>query len=105
MRTELVTDALQIPLAHRQRYRKVRRRLATSLGEDQAAGRVPEDVDVEALAAVPVAVMDGLRTQWLLDPEVDMVRAFQAFAGLVRRDDAARIPPPAPSGSDGAASS
>jgi AcrR family transcriptional regulator len=66
-----------------ERYQKVRRRLAERLRTDQEAGRLPEDLDADALAGILVAVMDGLQTQWLLDPEFDMVGAFRAFARLV----------------------
>jgi AcrR family transcriptional regulator len=69
------------------RYEKVRDRLATSFQEDARAGRLPEDLDAQALAAVIVAVMDGLQTQWLLDPRIDMVRAFRAFARVLASDE------------------
>lgn len=75
----------------KQRYGKVRARLAASLRRDQAAGRVRPDADPDELAAVVVAVMDGLQIQWLLDPDVNMVSIFRALADLAsgeRADDA-----------------
>jgi AcrR family transcriptional regulator len=69
-----------------ERYEKVRRRLAARLRTDQQGGRLPEHLDADALARVLVAVMDGLQTQWLLDPSFDMVSAFRAFVELLRHD-------------------
>jgi AcrR family transcriptional regulator len=77
----------------KQRYSTVRSRLAASLRADQEAGRVRADADPDVLAAVIVAVMDGLQTQWLLDPSVDMVAVFRAFAGLIAADGAAAAGP------------
>ena len=39
-----------------------------------------------------LAVMDGLQIQWLLDPEIDMVASFDAFATLIR--DQLAVQPP-----------
>ena len=42
------------------------------------------NVDFTQLAALIMAVMDGLQIQWLLDPEkVDMVAAFKLFSNIV----------------------
>lgn len=67
----------------RTRYRKVRSRLAASVRVEQRAGRVRDDIDPDVIAAVLIAVMDGLQTQWLLDPDVDMNAAYRAFAALI----------------------
>jgi AcrR family transcriptional regulator len=75
-----------------ERYQKVRRGLATRLRADQEAGRLPEDLDAEAMAGVLVAVMDGLQTQWLLDPQFDMVNAFRVFAELLLHDGSTASP-------------
>jgi AcrR family transcriptional regulator len=66
-----------------ERYEKIRHRLATTLRDDEQAGRLPPNRDADALAGLIVAVMDGLQTQWLLDPRFDMVRAFRAFTDLL----------------------
>jgi AcrR family transcriptional regulator len=70
----------------RARYRKVRSRLGASLRTEQEAGRVQVDTEPEVLAAIIIAVMDGLQTQWLLDPSVDMNAAFRAFVALLADD-------------------
>ena len=68
------------------RYAKIRARMLRSLREGQSAGAVRDDVDVDRLVPVIVAVMDGLQIQWLLDPEgVDMVASFKVFARVVTR--------------------
>jgi len=66
-----------------ERYDKIRRRLARTLRDDEQAQRLPPGLDADAIAAVIVAVMDGLQTQWLLDPRIDMVEAFRAFTDLL----------------------
>lgn len=44
----------------------------------------PNGVDAQSLAAVTLAVIQGLETQWLLAPEsVDVDRALEAFEALV----------------------
>lgn len=65
------------------RYEKIRHWLAANLREDEQAGRLPAQPDADALAGLIVAVMDGLQTQWLLDPRFDMVRAFRLFTDLL----------------------
>ena len=45
---------------------------------------IRSDVDLNQLAALIMAVMDGLQIQWLLDPKkVDMVSAFKLFSSMV----------------------
>ncbi|WP_107653742.1 TetR/AcrR family transcriptional regulator [Nocardia suismassiliense] len=66
-----------------ERYAQARARLAELLraefGERLAGGRTPEQV-----APLLIAVLDGLQTQWLLDPEsVDMGAAFRNFVALL----------------------
>jgi AcrR family transcriptional regulator len=46
--------------------------------------KVRSDVDVDELASLIMAVMDGLQIQWLLDPrKVDMVATFKLFSKIV----------------------
>ncbi|MDR2321283.1 MAG: TetR family transcriptional regulator C-terminal domain-containing protein [Microbacterium sp.] len=42
-------------------------------------------MDADQIARQIIAVMDGLQTQWLLDPErIDLVADFEAYvAGLI----------------------
>ncbi len=65
------------------RYRRIRSRLESVLGEERRAGQVREDVDLALLVAVIIAVMDGLQIQWLLDRRVDMVASFALFSDLL----------------------
>ena len=66
-----------------QRYRKVRDHMLRSLRVGQISGQIRDDVDLERLVPVIVAVMDGLQLQWLLDANVDMVSSFATFAALL----------------------
>jgi AcrR family transcriptional regulator len=65
------------------RYLRIRARIARDLATDMAAGKVGGDVDAETLAAIVVAVMDGLQFQWLLDPTIDMADAFGSFRRIL----------------------
>ena len=45
---------------------------------------IRSDVDLNELAALIMAVMDGLQLQWLLDPaKVDMVSTFKLFSKII----------------------
>lgn len=66
-----------------ERYRRVRALYGEQFAALRNAGN-RLDVDAEQLAALIMAVMDGLQTQWLLDPErVDMGGAFKLFTQLL----------------------
>jgi AcrR family transcriptional regulator len=67
-----------------ERYQRIRARALRTLREGQLSGEIREDVDLEVVVPVLFAVMDGLQIQWLLDPEIDMVASFDAFARMVR---------------------
>jgi len=46
--------------------------------------QIRPDVNLEELATLIMAIMDGLQIQWLLDPKkVDMVAAFKLFSKIV----------------------
>jgi AcrR family transcriptional regulator len=64
-------------------YRDRRKRLAQSIRAEQKAGRVRADVDTAAVAREIIATLDGLRLQWLLDP--DKVSLKQALATYATR--------------------
>jgi hypothetical protein len=55
-----------------ERYVRFRSALTDTMRERQAGGEMPGDVDVEKLAAVMMAVSDGMQLQWMLDPSTDM---------------------------------
>jgi BetI-type transcriptional repressor, C-terminal len=55
------------------RYPRRRASIAAALHAGVEAGEIRSDVDCKALAAEIIAMMDGLRVRWLLDPdEIDM---------------------------------
>ncbi|MFI6520235.1 TetR/AcrR family transcriptional regulator [Spirillospora sp. NPDC050679] len=63
----------------RARYALLRAQIAQALREGMARGEVRPGLDAEAHASRIIALMDGLQTQWLLDPErVDMAALFRA---------------------------
>ena len=55
-----------------QRFAAVRAALVEQIRTRQADGRIHPDLDPEQVAALVVAASDGLQTQWLLDPDVNM---------------------------------
>ena len=64
-----------------ERYEKIRALFIEYLSSVDA---FPSGVDLEVLATLIFAVMDGLQIQWLLNPEaVDMVAAFQLFTAVL----------------------
>jgi AcrR family transcriptional regulator len=53
--------------------------------EGQAAGSVRADVDPRAVATTFLATIRGTTTQWLLDPEVDVVAALTQYGASLER--------------------
>ncbi|BEL03459.1 TetR/AcrR family transcriptional regulator [Actinoplanes sichuanensis] len=62
----------------RDRYDEVRRTATEGVETAREQGGLPPGPPAAHLAAGLLAVMDGLQTQWLLDPDFDMVAAFEA---------------------------
>lgn len=63
------------------RYRRLRRIVSELIAQGQGSGEFRPEVDSALKAAEIVAVIDGLNTQWLLDPDdVDIVAATEQFA-------------------------
>jgi AcrR family transcriptional regulator len=62
----------------RQRYDDVRRTATEGVETAREQGSLPVGPPAADLAAGLLAVMDGLQTQWLLEPGFDMVAAFEA---------------------------
>lgn len=64
----------------RNRMRLIRRAFVGLLREGINRGELRADIDVDAVAAEMVAFMDGMQTQWLLDPErIDLRAAYQHY--------------------------
>ena len=67
------------------RYSEFRRRFAEQIRIEQAAGRVDADIDPELTAGLFLAAADGLQTQWMLDPSIDMPEHIAYLWRLVTR--------------------
>jgi AcrR family transcriptional regulator len=70
-----------------ERYRQLRRAIVAGLKAGQKRGEIRKGVNLTAVSARIVAALDGLRTQWLLDPdEVDLVRSYRELGAALRRE-------------------
>ena len=58
------------------RFARLRATLVDRIRAGQEAGTMRGDVDAEAMAALVIAASDGLQTQWLLAPEVDIAKSL-----------------------------
>lgn len=64
----------------RRRYRRLRAQVAGGLRKGAERGEFRADLDAEAHADRLIAMMDGLQTQWLIDPDhVDMAAVFRGY--------------------------
>ncbi|MFC6356079.1 TetR/AcrR family transcriptional regulator [Luethyella okanaganae] len=68
-----------------ERYARIRDVFAQFVRAEQAAGRIDDDVDPERVAALFVAAADGLQTQWMLDPSIDMAQHMLHLWHLITR--------------------
>ena len=76
-----------------ERYATVHGHLTRAIERAQADGAEPPSLDADAAATVMVAAADGLQTQWLLDPAVDMAGHLVALWGwLTSRSPATPSP-------------
>lgn len=66
-----------------ERYDNIRRALATVFEVGRAQGTVRTDISIDHAAALVVAACDGLATQWLIDPRVDMRGAMHLLDRLL----------------------
>jgi AcrR family transcriptional regulator len=64
------------------RYTRVRAALRRTIAEQSSDSGLAKD-EIEALATICMAVMDGLQVQWLLDPQADMTANFRVFGKLL----------------------
>ena len=65
------------------RFARIRERLAELIAAGQEAGTVRRGVDPEAMAALVIAASDGLQTQWLLEPNVDIARSLELLERIL----------------------
>ncbi|MWC00293.1 TetR/AcrR family transcriptional regulator [Agromyces seonyuensis] len=68
----------------RERYRSIRSLGTEVFARLQAEGRVRDDLDPAELGMLLFALLDGMQTQWMYDPEsVDMAGAIDRFIALM----------------------
>lgn len=68
------------------RYTRVAATLAEGIRRGQAAGTFHDQVDPEHLAVVLLGAIDGLQTQWLVNPDLDLPGAVRALFALIETD-------------------
>lgn len=79
------------------RYRAMRAIVADSIRSAQAAGVTRLDIDPVAKAAEIIATLDGLQTQWLLDPDtIDIVASVESYARTLEHDLTCGVAPQGP---------
>lgn len=66
------------------RFTRLRGDIAETVREQQARGRIRDDVEADAVAALVVAASDGLQTQWLLDVAAPQHEALALLDRLLR---------------------
>lgn len=66
-----------------ERYARTRDGFARRVVREQAEGRLRADIPAEVAASLIIATMDGLQTQWLLDPDLDMAEHLRALITLL----------------------
>jgi AcrR family transcriptional regulator len=67
------------------RYHRFRGVFSTLGRNEQAAGNVDADLDADRIANLFLAAADGLQTQWMLDPSIDMADHVAYLWQLVAR--------------------
>jgi len=65
------------------RYAELRTRIAAAVAQGQESGEFAATVDGARVAALVLAVMDGLQIQWLLDGDQDMARTYDFFESVL----------------------
>jgi AcrR family transcriptional regulator len=70
-----------------ERYRNLREAIVAALQVGQERGEIRTDVDLEAVTRRLIATLDGLQTQWLLDPEqVSLVESYTELGAALKRE-------------------
>jgi AcrR family transcriptional regulator len=68
-----------------ERYAQLRGMFGELVREEQAAGNIDADLDPDRIASLFAAATDGLQTQWMLDPSIDMADHVAYLWQLVTR--------------------
>ncbi len=66
-----------------ERFARIRERLAELIRIGQEAGTMRRGIEPEAMAALVIAASDGLQTQWLLDPDVDIAQSLELLERIL----------------------
>jgi AcrR family transcriptional regulator len=66
-----------------ERYAHARADYTRRIARAQEEGALRDDIAAPAAASIVLAAMDGLQTQWLLDPAIDMAEHLRALVGLL----------------------
>ncbi|WP_336697727.1 TetR/AcrR family transcriptional regulator [Curtobacterium sp. USHLN213] len=74
------------------RYALFRSMLAQSIRNGIDDGSLRGDASAPDVAALVIAVLDGLQQQWLYDPDLDMARIYESFLRMLRGGTAAESP-------------
>jgi AcrR family transcriptional regulator len=70
-----------------ERYRNLREAIVSALRVGQERGEIRTDVDLDAVTRRLIATLDGLQTQWLLDPEqVSLVDSYTELGAALKRE-------------------
>ena len=70
-----------------ERQRLIREQFADLIRGRQQAGDAPASLDPQMTATLLVAVTDGLQTQWMLDPEIDMAEHIAYLWRLIAHQE------------------
>jgi AcrR family transcriptional regulator len=65
------------------RFARLRERLAELIRVGQEEGSIGRGVEPEAMAALVIAASDGLQTQWLLEPTVDIAKSLELLERIL----------------------
>jgi AcrR family transcriptional regulator len=88
LRHSMVARALEPGNEHsreffQDRYRSLRREALVLLEHARDRGAIRTDIPLDTAAALMIAALDGLSTQWLLDPGADMHAGMAALEQLL----------------------
>ncbi|OIJ65423.1 TetR family transcriptional regulator [Streptomyces mangrovisoli] len=77
------------------RYASARSAVGALIRREQEAGSLPDSLDADRAAVLLFALMDGLQTQWMYDPEIDMADQLAYFFELLSTKSTDREAPAA----------
>lgn len=69
----------------RERYESLRGQLGDAIRAAQARGDLSTSLDPEGVATTLLAAADGLQTQWMLEPRIDMAARLEDLWEALRR--------------------